>query len=86
MMGVERANETTGSGFTPRIGRSLSLDHAAELLGVSRRTLYNHIRKGYLQTIRANRSQRVLVESITEHLQYEREMRRSRAARTRKLS
>ena len=36
------------NGFEPRIGRSVSLDHAAELLGVSRRTIYNRIREGKL--------------------------------------
>ncbi len=40
------------AGFEPRIGRSVSLDHAAGLLGVSRRTIYNRIRDGRLQTIR----------------------------------
>jgi len=54
-------------GFEPRIGRSISLDHAAELLGVSRRTIYNRIREGRLQTIRTlGGSQRVLVESVEE--------------------
>jgi excisionase family DNA binding protein len=49
----------------PRIGRSVSLDHAAELLGVSRRTIYNRIRDGRLQTIRTKGgSQRVLLESV----------------------
>lgn len=49
----------------PRIGRSVSLDHAAELLGVSRRTIYNRIRDGRLQTIRTiGGSQRVLLESV----------------------
>jgi excisionase family DNA binding protein len=49
----------------PRIGRSVSLDHAAELLGVSRRTIYNRIRTGRLQTIRTlGGSQRVLLESV----------------------
>ncbi len=53
------------SGFEPRIGRSVSLDHAAELLGVSRRTIYNRIREGRLQTIRTlGGSQRVLVDSM----------------------
>ena len=52
-------------GFEPRIGRSVSLDHAAELLGVSRRTIYNRIREGCLQTIRTpGGSQRVLLESL----------------------
>ncbi len=56
-----------GSGFgsEPRIGRSVSLDHAAQLLGVSRRTIYNRIREGRLQTIRTlGGSQRVLVDSL----------------------
>jgi excisionase family DNA binding protein len=52
--------------FTGRIGRSISLDHAAALLGVSRRTIYNRIRKGRLRTIRTlGGSQRVLLESMT---------------------
>jgi excisionase family DNA binding protein len=51
--------------YEPRIGRSVSLDHAAELLGVSRRTIYNRIRDGRLQTIRTlGGSQRVLLESV----------------------
>ena len=55
------------SGLDRRIGRSVSLDHAAELLGVSRRTIYNRIREGRLQTIRTlGGSQRVLVDSMTE--------------------
>jgi excisionase family DNA binding protein len=54
-------------GFEPRIGRSVSLDHAAELLGVSRRTIYNRIRDGRLQTIRTlGGSQRVLLDSVEE--------------------
>jgi excisionase family DNA binding protein len=52
-------------GFEPRIGRSVSLDHAAEILGVSRRTIYNRIRDGRLQTIRTlGGSQRVLLDSV----------------------
>ena len=43
---------TSDAGIEPRIGRSVSLDHAAQLLGVSRRTIYNRIREGRLQTIR----------------------------------
>jgi excisionase family DNA binding protein len=61
---MESAPETS---FEPRIGRSVSLDHAAELLGVSRRTIYNRIREGRLQTIRTlGGSQRVLLDSVTE--------------------
>ena len=57
--------ETPGGGFEPRIGRSVSLDHAAEILGVSRRTIYNRIRDGRLQTIRTlGGSQRVLIDSV----------------------
>lgn len=49
----------------PRLGRSVSLEHAARLLRVSRRTIYNRIRDGRLQTIRTlGGSQRVLVESL----------------------
>jgi len=49
----------------PRIGRSVSLDHAAEMLGVSRRTIYNRIREGRLLTIRTlGGSQRVLLDSV----------------------
>jgi len=53
------------SGFEHRIGRSVSLDDAAELLGVSRRTIYNRIRRGDLKTVRTiGGSQRVLLDSI----------------------
>ena len=49
----------------PRLGRSVSIDQAAEQLNVSRRTIYNRIRDGRLQTIRTlGGSQRVLVESL----------------------
>lgn len=51
----------------PRLGRSVSIDQAAQLLNVSRRTIYNRIRDGRLQTIRTlGGSQRVLVESLHE--------------------
>ena len=49
----------------PRLGRSVSIDQAAHLLNVSRRTIYNRIRDGRLHTIRTlGGSQRVLVESL----------------------
>ena len=49
----------------PRIGRSISIDHAARMLGVSRRTIYNRIRDGRLQTIRTlGGSQRVRLDSV----------------------
>jgi excisionase family DNA binding protein len=53
--------------FEPRLGRSVTIDQAAALLGVSRRTIYNRIRDGRLRTIRTlGVSQRVLVESMFE--------------------
>jgi len=51
--------------FEPRLGRSVTIDQAAALLGVSRRTIYNRIRDGRLRTIRTlGVSQRVLVQSL----------------------
>lgn len=56
--------EVSGS-TEPRLGRSVSIDQAAALLNVSRRTIYNRIRDGRLQTIRTlGGSQRVLIESL----------------------
>lgn len=53
------------SSFEPRLGRSVSIEQAARMLGVSRRTIYNRIRDGRLQTIRTlGGSQRVLLESV----------------------
>jgi excisionase family DNA binding protein len=52
------------------------VDHAAELLGVSRRTVYYWIRDGRLQTIRTpNGSQRVRIVSIETLLREEMEER-----------
>lgn len=49
----------------PKLGRSVSIDQAATLLSLSRRTIYNRIREGQLVTIRTmGGSQRVLVESL----------------------
>src|SRR4051812_18163073 len=60
-------NSAPERGFEPRIGRSVSIDHAAELLGVSRRTVYNRIRDGKLQTVRTlGGSQRVTLESVVD--------------------
>jgi excisionase family DNA binding protein len=51
--------------FEPHIGRSVSIDHAARLLGVSRRTIYTRIREGRLQTVRTlGGSRRVLLDSV----------------------
>jgi len=49
----------------PRLGRSVSLDHAAELLGVDHVHRDNRIREGRLVTIRTlGGSQRVLLDSV----------------------
>jgi len=46
-------------------GRSVTIDQAAALLGLSRRTIYNRIRDNKLQTIRTvGGSQRVLLVSL----------------------
>ena len=51
----------------PQLGRSVTIDQAALLLGVSRRTVYYRIREGRLRTIRTlGGSQRVLLESVQE--------------------
>jgi len=51
----------------PQVGRSVSIEQAAQLLGVSRRTVYYRIRDGRLRTIRTlGGSQRVLVDSVEE--------------------
>jgi excisionase family DNA binding protein len=53
--------------FHPQLGRSVTIDQAAHLLGVSRRTVYYRIREGRLRTIRTlGGSQRVLIESVHE--------------------
>lgn len=60
-------SQQSESHVEPRIGRSVSLDDAALLLGVSRRTIYNRIRDGRLQTIRTpGGSQRVLLMSMQQ--------------------
>jgi excisionase family DNA binding protein len=56
---------TESEDLGPSAGRSISIDGAAERLGVSRRTIYNHIRNGLLQTVRVRGgSQRVLIDSV----------------------
>jgi excisionase family DNA binding protein len=54
--------------FEQQLGRSVTIDQAAALLQVSRRTIYNRIREGKLQTIRTiGGSQRVLLSSLDEN-------------------
>jgi excisionase family DNA binding protein len=51
--------------FQPRLGRSVTIDQAASLLGVSRRTIYYRIREGRLHTVRTlGGSQRVVLASL----------------------
>jgi excisionase family DNA binding protein len=53
----------------PALGRSVSIEQAARLLSVSRRTIYNRIREGRLRTVRTlGGSQRVLVDSLREQM------------------
>ena len=53
--------------FQPQVGRSVSIEQAAQLLNVSRRTVYYRIRDGRLRTIRTlGGSQRVLMDSVDE--------------------
>jgi len=52
-------------GFQPQLGRSVTIDQAAGLIGVSRRTIYYRIREGRLLTVRTiGGSQRVLLSSL----------------------
>ena len=46
--------------------KSVFVDQAAVLLGLSRRTVYYRIRDGRLRTIRTGVSRRVLLDSIEE--------------------
>ena len=54
--------------FEQHLGRSVTIDQAARLLQVSRRTIYNRIRDGKLLTIRTiGGSQRVLLSSLEDN-------------------
>ncbi|HVG63623.1 MAG TPA: helix-turn-helix domain-containing protein [Hyalangium sp.] len=44
----------------------MSIDKAAQLLNVSRRTIYNRIKEGKLKTISTAGSRRVLTDSLYE--------------------
>src|SRR4051794_41921589 len=56
-----------GNASSPQLGRSVSIDQAAGLLGVSRRTIYNHIKSGRLETLRTiGGSQRGLVGGLPQ--------------------
>jgi excisionase family DNA binding protein len=62
--------------------RSVLVEQAAELLGVSRRTVYYRIREGRLRTIRTRcGSQRVLLSTIERLLREEQERREQKEQR-----
>jgi excisionase family DNA binding protein len=63
---VNDSTQTTPSNrFEPHVGRSVLIDQACLLLGVSKRTVYYWIRAGRLRTVRTlGGSQRILVASI----------------------
>jgi excisionase family DNA binding protein len=61
--------------------RSVMIDRAAVLLGVSRRTVYYRIREGKLLTVRTRcNSQRVLVDSLQALMRADRSWFRDRGA------
>jgi len=58
---------SNGPEFRPQLGRSVSIEQAAQRLGVSRRTVYYRIRDVRLRTIRTRGgSLRVLTDSLEE--------------------
>ena len=66
-MDVQPLTFSVQQDFQPQVGRSVSIEQAAQLLGVSRRTVYYRIRDGRLRTIRTlGGSQRVLLDSVEE--------------------
>jgi excisionase family DNA binding protein len=65
-MGVQFMNSNEAQ-FQPQLGRSVSIEQAAQRLGVSRRTVYYRIRDSRLRTIRTiGGSLRVLTDSLEE--------------------
>ena len=63
---METIDNLTPVQSVPQLGRSVTIQRAAEILGVSRRTVYYRISDGVLATIRTRGgSQRVVVESLT---------------------
>jgi excisionase family DNA binding protein len=64
------------------LDRTLLIEEAARLLGVSRRTIYYRIREGRLRTVRTRcGSQRIFVSSIESLLREIREREGQRLAR-----
>lgn len=64
---MDTTQNSTGTPVFPQLGRSVTIERAAEILGVSRRTVYYRISEGVLQTIRTRGgSQRVVVDSLLD--------------------
>ena len=62
--------QASGQLVVAQVGRSVSIEQAARLLGLSRRTVYYRIRDGRLRTIRTiGGSQRVLLDTLEEQRQ-----------------
>lgn len=65
-MGLQTVSSNDAQ-FRPQLGRSVSIEQAAQRLGVSRRTVYYRIRDLRLRTIRTiGGSLRVLTDSLEE--------------------
>src|SRR2546423_13374722 len=74
--GFDRSARGTHRAGRRCMERSVLVEQAAELLGVSRRTVYYRIRDGRLRTIRTRcGSQRVLLSTIERLLREEQERR-----------